>query len=149
MRRMAWLPLLVVLSLSTAGFQRPESPAASPSGLTFSASPLAALAMPGHNISCGTRAGAKICASVSNANPARNTWITVYATLKLRGVAQVGKTMKVVWHYKSTKFTCTGVTDGTGLAVCGGLFKTAPKGHRVYVKVSIGKNTVTTYFTPK
>jgi len=153
MKRLAWLPLVVVLLFSTVGFTQSNSTASSvTSGITsppaLSDPRPAALVMPGYNAVCKNIGATRVCTSVSDARVTPGTRITVYGMLKRKGVGQAGITMKVAWQSKGT-VTCSGVTDENGLASCTAYFPGGNKGHKVRVKVTIGKYKVNTYFTSR
>jgi competence protein ComEC len=103
----------------------------------------------GANVICYTNGAAQICAWVSNANPTKNSTVTVYGRLLINNAGQANQTMTATWHYKSSSPTCTGTTDTNGNASCSRSIGTATSGYKVNVDVSIGGNTATTWFTPQ
>ena len=101
------------------------------------------------NMQCSQTGNAEICAYVSDATPAQNSDVIVYGRLRIGGVGQAGQTMNTTWHYKSSTPSCSGATDGNGLAQCSRAISSATKGYRVNVDVNINGHQVTTWFTPK
>lgn len=155
MKRLSWLFLISLLSSATFGFT-PSAPAAAPSiELAFDSPPsLPSTTLPGipeigQNVVCKTVGAAKVCASVSSQYPARYTNVTVYGTLKINGIAQVGKGMKAVWRYKTTTPTCSGITNANGVARCTRYIAGATSGYKVLITITINGYTVTTSFTPQ
>lgn len=106
-------------------------------------------AIPGQNVVCKTVGAVRVCASVSNATPARYTNVTVYGTFTLNGVPQANKTMRTTWKFKTTTSYCNAITNSVGLARCTRNISGATKGFRVYVIVNVGGYMVTTWFTPR
>jgi len=154
MKRLASLLLLVVLSLNTVGFTQSTSPTPSISSFTsdgpaLAGPPFIGMSIPGKNVICKTVHATRLCVALSSAYPSRDTWLTVYAQLKTRGVPQTGKIMTAVWRVKGKRISCSALTDETGLAVCRGRFPKADKGRKIWVDVTIGKYTATTSFKPR
>ena len=92
-------------------------------------------------------------ASVSNANPAQYSDVTVTGRLKCSGISPQGAKMHTVWHYKSTDSTCDGVADASGEASCTRGISRATVGYKVVIDVAFslaGKTYSTnTSFTPQ
>jgi hypothetical protein len=105
--------------------------------------------MPGQNVQCQASGSAQICTSVSDANPARYTTVTVYGRLIVSGAGQAGQSMSTTWHYKTSTPGCTGTTDAGGLAQCSRYISGATAGYQVNVDVSISGYGATTWFTPQ
>ncbi|MDW7755438.1 MAG: MBL fold metallo-hydrolase [Brevefilum sp.] len=105
--------------------------------------------MPGQNIHCQTFDQAEVCASVSDANPPKYSYVTVYGRLLINGVPQSGKAMTSTWHFKTTTSYCdSGITGLGGLASCERYIGGASVGYQVDIDVSIEGYAVTTSFTP-
>jgi len=150
MKRLAWLLLAAVLSFSTAGFARPASPPG-PLSTTISSPPAApaAASIPGYNVVCENIRATRLCVSVSEPRVRPGSYVTVYGLMKIRGVPQTGKIMRVVWSSK-TSASCIGVTDDTGLASCRTYVPASTAGARkVHVRVWIDKFKLATAFTTR
>ncbi len=146
MKRFTRLLVMAVLLFQLIEVAAPNSPALAQPPAT---NPPARLAIPGQNVACRTIGTVRICASVSNATPARYTNVTVYGTLTVNGVPQVGKSMRAIWKFKTTTSTCFGLTNTSGLARCTRNISSATRGYRVYVNVNIGGYSTNTWFTPR
>ena len=122
MKRLSWLLLAIIMALSTAGFAPLESPKG-PFSSTISSPPagadLGSMAgsIPGYNIVCHNVRATRLCASVSERRVTPGSYVTIYGSMKTRGVGVPGQVMNVVWASNVTA-TCIGVTDATGLASC-------------------------------
>jgi hypothetical protein len=136
MKRLGLLLLIAILSLNTVAFTLPSSDP------EF-------LAMPGRNVNCHNVGGLRLCASVSEATVVPGSFITIYGSMKLRGVGVAGQVMRVEWHGR-TSATCVGVTDASGLASCTTYVPTSIVGGRsVNVKLRLDHYKVTTHFRIK
>jgi hypothetical protein len=154
MKRLAWLLLIVVLSLNTLGFSTPPSPPAAVSA-TFANPPSLAgetplqASIPGVNASCHHLRALRLCASVSEKVIVPGSFVTIYGSMKIRGEGVQGKLMRVLWHSR-TSASCYGVTDENGLASCSTYFPARiARGHKVYVRVWLDGHKVTTHFRTK
>jgi hypothetical protein len=91
-----------------------------------------------------------VTARVSNAYPPRYSTVTVYGQLTGAGA---GVTMNTTWHYKTTTSSCSGVTDGSGLASCSRDIGGATAGYFVSIDVSFSYGgriyVAQTGFTPQ
>src|SRR5689334_9667052 len=57
-------------------------------------------------------------ASVSDATPAQNRFVTVTGRLLVGGKAVAGAQMRLTWHYRTYTLTCTATTNAKGMASC-------------------------------
>ena len=151
MKRLAWLLLIVILSLNTLGFTLPASPPAPGSSIPSNPPNLPETAfdagfIPGHNLVCHNIGQRRVCASVSEARVLPGSVLTVYGMLRLRGEGVPGVIMNVIWAGRITE-TCVGVTDSSGVASCNTFVPSYMKqGYRVTVKVLLDHYKVSTNF---
>jgi hypothetical protein len=99
----------------------------------------------GHSIVVG--------ASVSNPNPPRYSYVTVYGRITDNGVGVSGVPMNTTWYYRTTTSYCSGVTDGSGFASCTRYISSATSGYFVSISVTFSYQgqlyTAQTGFTPQ
>jgi hypothetical protein len=87
--------LMLILSFNTVGFSRP----APPSALTTA-----------RNQNCHNVRQVRVCAWVSEGVVVPGSYVTIYGSMRLKGVGVAGELMRVIWSAKTTA-TCLGVTD--------------------------------------
>jgi len=86
----------------------------------------------------------RISISISNANPAQYSTVTVYVTAyDASGRPISGVNVSTVWHYKSTTLAESGVTGADGVAAISRNISGASVGYRVYVDVTATVGGVT------
>jgi len=93
-------------------------------------------------------------ASVSNAAPAARSNVTVTARLLKGGKPVAGATVTFTWKYKTSKPTCSGMTNAQGYATCTRNIGKPTKGYKVVVAVNFRTTDKLTAaaaasFTPK
>lgn len=109
------------------------------------ASPTPIPSPPTHNV--------VIAASVTNTSPAQQTEVTVVANFIDNGKPVAGAPMTASWYYKTVTRTCTGTTNGVGVASCTRYIAGATIGYKVQINIEIAWHgrtyTASTSFTPK
>ena len=109
-------------------------------------------APPGVNVSCLFFGARQVCASVSNASPARYTNVTVYARLLSNGTPVQGAAVHTVWHYRTSAPTEDCTTGGDGVGHCTRNIGGASSDYRVDVDVRVSYQGasygVDTWFRP-
>jgi hypothetical protein len=134
MKSAALLLLAVFLAIGTLGFSAP----APNSGITAA-----------RNQNCHNVRLVRVCASVSAGVVKPGDAVTIYGSIKQKGVGVPGQLMRVVWSAKITQ-TCLGVTDANGVASCTTYVPSYLNGGRsVNVKVWMDKYKINTHFRIK
>ncbi len=92
-------------------------------------------------------------ACVSLPNPPKNSNLTVYGRLIIKGVATSGVAMSSTWNFSSGPVSCNGTAGTDGVASCTRSVGESSKGQEVTISVSFSYNgqsySASTSFTPQ
>ena len=96
----------------------------------------------------------KATATVSDATPAQNRFVTVTGRLLTAGKPIPGAQARLTWHYRTYTVSCTATTDKNGQASCIHGIRNATIGYPVRVDVVFLKNgkvlaSTATRFVPR